>query len=165
MLRSKMKKLDRKILLQLIEDSEQPITKIAERVGTSRQTVAKKIKQFKTSGLLDAFMPKLDMSKFGLNKAYVFLREHTQTALRDKNEEAIKKLHQVSRFHRLFGRYSAVLEVWTKDSQELTALVKKIHGLEGMRETETFIVHSTVKDNPEDPLVKVLKSSGHLPQH
>lgn len=160
-----MKKLDRKILLQLIKDSEQPITKIAERVGTSRQTVAKKIKQFKTSGLVDAFMPKLNMDKFGLNKAYVFLREDTRTELRKKNEKAIKTFHQVSRFHRLFGRYSAILEVWTKDDEELTALVKKIHGLEGVRETETFIVHSTVKDNPEEPLVKVLKSTEHLPQH
>jgi hypothetical protein len=38
----------------------------------------------------------------------------------------------------------------------LTEFVKKLHSLEGVRETETFIVHSTIKDKPEDPLKKSL---------
>jgi len=50
------------------------------------------------------------------------------------------------------------LQVWTRNSEELTALVKKIHRLKGVRETETFIVHSTVKDNPEESFAQVLKS-------
>ena len=47
-----------------------------------------------------------------------------------------------------------------KDDKELTNLIKKIHRLKGVRETETFIVHSTVKDDPKDPFVQVLKSMG-----
>jgi DNA-binding Lrp family transcriptional regulator len=159
MLRIKMKKLDKQILLQLIENSKQPAHQIAKKVGTTRQTVAKKIAQFKETEMINSFAPKLNPEKFGLaTKAYVFLREDPLTTLRKKNEEAIKKFHQVSGFYRLFGRYSAILEVRVRDSKELTSLVKKIHGLKGVRETETFIVHSTVKDKPEEPFVQVLKS-------
>jgi DNA-binding Lrp family transcriptional regulator len=153
----KERNLDRKILLQLIKNSEQTFLELARKVGTTRQTIAKKIKQLKESGTIGPPTPRLDPEKFGLTtKAYIFLREDPRSELRRKDEEAIKKFHQVSEFYRLFGRYSAVLEVLVKNSKELTNLVKRIHKLEGVRETETFIVHSTVKNKPEAPFVKIL---------
>ena len=152
-----MRDLDKKILLQLIKNSEQPVKEIAKKVGASRQTVAKKIEQLKTAGAIDSFTVRLSPEKFGLGtKAYIFLREDPIGELRKKNETSIKQFHQVTEFYRLFGRYSAVLEVLVKDSKELTKLVKRIHGLKGVRETETFIVHSAVKNVPEAPFVHVL---------
>jgi len=154
-----MKELDRKILLQLIKDSEQPVTEIAKKVGASRQTVAKKIKQLKAEGVIAPLTARLNPEKFGLDtKAYILLREDPREEFRRGNEAAIKQFHQVTEFYRLFGRYSAILQVWTRNSEELTALVKKIHRLKGVRETETFIVHSTVKDNPGGSFAQVLKS-------
>ena len=38
-----MRDLERKILLQLINDGEQPVSDIAKKVGATRQTTAKKI--------------------------------------------------------------------------------------------------------------------------
>jgi len=155
-----MAELDRKILLQLIKNSDQPAREIAKKVGASRQTVAKKIAQFKATGVIVSFTVRLNPEKFGLaTKAYILLREDPRTMLRRRNEDAIKKFHEVSGFYRLFGRYSAILEVRVRNSKELTSLIKKIHGLKGVRETETFIVHSTVKDEPEEPFVQVLRSS------
>jgi len=152
--------LDKKILLQLVKNSGQPVKEIAKKVGASRQTVAKKIEQLKVTGAITSFTARLNPEKLGLaTKAYILLREDPRAGLRRKNEEVIKQFHQVTEFYRLFGRYSAVLEVLVKDSRELTKLVKRIHGLKGVRETETFLVHSTVKNAPEAPFVQVLKSS------
>jgi Lrp/AsnC family leucine-responsive transcriptional regulator len=152
-----MKELDKKILLQLIKNSEQPVREIAKKVAASRQTVAKKIEQLKVSGVIKSFTVRLDPEKFGLGtKAYILLREDPRAELRRSDEEAVRRFHQVSEFYRLFGRYSAILEVWVRDSKELTALIKKIHKLKGVRETETFIVHSTVKDKLEAPFIKAL---------
>ncbi len=154
-----MRELDKKILLQLIKHSEQPVKEIAKKVEASRQTVAKKIEQLKADGVILTFVAKLNPEKFGLNtKAYVLLREDPLSKLRHMNAREKKKFHHVAKFHRLFGRYSAVLETRTKDSRELTNLVKKIHRLKGVKETETLIVHSTVKDEPEEPFVQVLRS-------
>ena len=156
-----MKKLDKEILLQLIEDSQQPDYQIAKKVGTTRQTVAKKIAQFKEAGIVRSFTPKLNPEKVGLTtRAYVFLREDPRTELRKKNEDAIRRFREVFGFYRLFGRYSAILEIMVRNSEELTSLVKKIHGLKGVQETETFIVHSTIKDKPEEPFVQVLMLKG-----
>ncbi len=152
-----MKELDKKIILQLLVDAEQPIIEIAEKVGASRQTVSKKIKEFKDSGTIEDIRANLDPEDFGLNvRAYVFLQEDPQDEVREKNEKKINEITQVSKFFRLFGRYSGILEVWTVDREDLTSIVKKIHELDGIRETETFIVHSVVKDKPEDPFFEVL---------
>lgn len=152
--------MDKKILLQLVKNSEQLVKEIAKKVGASRQTVAKKIEQLKVTGAITSFTARLNPEKLGLaTKAYILLREDPRAGLRRKNEEVIKQFHQVTEFYRLFGRYSAVLEVLVKDSRELTKLVKRIHGLKGVRETETFLVHSAVKNAPEAPFVQVLKSS------
>ena len=154
-----MRDSDKKILLQLIKNSEQPVREIAEKVGASRQTVAKRIEQLKATGAIISFTARLNPEKFGLTtKAYILLREDPQGELRKKNEAVIKQFHQVTEFYRLFGRYSAVLEVLVKGSRELTKLVKQIHRLKGVRETETFIVHSVAKNAPEAPFIKVLSS-------
>lgn len=154
----KMKELDRKIVAQLIINADQPIVEIARKVGASRQTVSKKLKKFRESGVIKSHVVRLNPETFGLDtRAYVFLREVPQDDARARNEEVITEFPQVYNFRRLFGRYSAILEVLTKDQEELTSIVKEIHGLDGVRETETFIVHSTVKDEPKDPFLKILE--------
>ena len=154
-----MKELDKKILRQLLKDAEQPIVDIAEKVGASRQTVSKKIEEFKKAGIIKEITARLDPEKFGLSvRAFVFIQEEPQDEAREENERKIDGFPQVSKFFRLFGRYSGVLEVWTEDRDELTSLVKEIHELDGVKETETFITHSTVKDEPEAPFLNELKT-------
>jgi DNA-binding Lrp family transcriptional regulator len=155
-----MKGLDKKILVQLMKDCQQPTSKMAEKVGVTRQTVAKKIKQLKESGMIDSFTVKLNPEKFGIGtKAYILMREDPRSEFRHKNEEILKKLHQVSGFYRLFGEHDTLLEVQVKNSKELTELIQRIHKLKGVRETDTLIVHSTVKDKPEDPIEGFLEEN------
>jgi len=156
----KTKDLEKKIILQLLEDGRQPLLQIAKNVGVTRQTVAKKLEQLRSSGLISSFNPRLEPEKFGLViQAYIFMREDPQSDLRKKNEEIIKGFHQVSEFHRIFGKYDSIMKVLVENNKELTDFVKKLHGLSGVRETETFIVHSTIKNRPEDPFKKVLTLS------
>ncbi len=153
-----MKRLDEDILLQLLEDAEQPVVDIADKVGASRQTVSKKIDQFKEEGIIENFKVKVNPDKLGLKvRAFVFLQEDPKDDMRKEIQEKINNFTQVTEFLRVFGRYSGILEVWTKDKEELTSLVKNIHNLEGVKETETFIVHDVIKSKAEDPLIEVLR--------
>jgi Lrp/AsnC family leucine-responsive transcriptional regulator len=156
----KTKDLEKKIILQLLEDGRQPLLQIAKNVRVTRQTVAKKLEQLRSSGLISSFNPRLEPEKFGLViQAYIFMREDPQSDLRKKNEAIIKGFHQVSEFHRIFGKYDSIMKVLVENNKELTDFVKKLHGLSGVKETETFIVHSTIKNRPEDPFKKVLTLS------
>jgi Lrp/AsnC family leucine-responsive transcriptional regulator len=149
--------LEKKIILQLIEDGRRPTIHIAKNIGVTRQTVAKKLEQLQISGLISSFAPRLNNERLGLAiQAYVFMREDPNSKLRGKNEQTIKGFQQVAEFHRIFGKYDSLVKVLVENNEELTEFVKKLHSLEGVRETETFIVHSTIKDKPEDPLKKTL---------
>jgi DNA-binding Lrp family transcriptional regulator len=156
-----MREIERKLLLELLKDSSRPMVEIAKNIGVSRQTVAKKIVQLKSEGVINSFTVRLNPERLGLQiKAYVFLHEDPDPRLRRENETEIKRFHQVTEFYRLFGRYSAVVEVLVRDGRELAALVKRIHKLRGVRETETFIVHSVIKNEPEAPIVHRLRGGG-----
>jgi DNA-binding Lrp family transcriptional regulator len=155
-----MHSLDKHIIAQLLKDAGQPAVIIADKVGASRQTVSKKIHQFIETGMIEGIVAQIDPIKVGLReRAFVFIQEDPEMKVRSKIENEINSLPQVIRFYRLFGRYSGVLEVLTRDQDELSALVKDIHELEGMRETETFIVHSSVKDKPREALLDALNKS------
>ena len=153
----KVKELEKKILLNLLENGQQPVLKIAKDLRVTRRTVAKKLDQMHESGLLISFFPKLDPEILGLSiQAYILMREDPRSECRQRTEEIIKSFPQVSEFQRIFGKYDSIAKVLVNNNKELTDLVKKIHDLNGVKETETFIVHSTVKDKPEDPLKNAL---------
>ena len=158
-----MNSLERRILIELLMDAERTAVSIAERVGSSRQTVSKKIDKFEDSGVIEGVSARVDPSRVGLEeRAFVFIQEDPEMSVRRKIEREIDRIPQVTRFFRLFGRYSGLLEILTRDQQELSSLVKEIHELEGMRETETFIVHSSVKNRPQDALIHALREdAGH----
>ena len=152
-----IKDVEKKILLNLLEKGQQPLHKIAKDVGVTRQTVAKKIKQMHDSGLIISFFPKLEPEMLGLSiQAYILMREDPRSDCRKETEEIVKSFPQVSEFRRIFGKYDSIAKVLVKNNKDLTDLVKKIHDLNGVKETETFIVHSTIKDKPEEPFKQVL---------
>jgi DNA-binding Lrp family transcriptional regulator len=155
----KVKDLEKRILLNLLEKGRQPLLKVAKDIGVTRQTVAKKIKQMRDSGLLISFFPKLEPEVLGLSiQAYILMREDPRSDCRKETEEIVKSFPQVSEFRRIFGKYDSIARVLVENNNDLTDLVKKIHDLKGVKETETFIVHSTIKDKPEEPFKKVLSA-------
>jgi len=153
----KIKDLEKRILLNLLDKGQRPILKIAEDIGITRQTVAKKIEQMRDSGLIISFFPKIEPEILGLSiQAYILMCEDPRNDYRQETEEIVKSFPQVAEFQRIFGKYDSIVKVLVKNNKELTELVKKIHDMKGVKETETFIVHSTIKDKPQDPLINSL---------
>ena len=153
-----LSKLEKKILLQLLENCNQTVSVIASKVGATRQTVANKIKYFSDSGIVHGFSARLSPEFVDLGlRALILVKEEPDSDARARNEEALSVLRQVSGFYYVFGRADVVLEVFVADNEELKKLVKEIHNLDGIRETETMIIHSVVKDKREDPFIGVLK--------
>ncbi|MEM2192288.1 MAG: Lrp/AsnC family transcriptional regulator [Candidatus Hadarchaeales archaeon] len=152
-----MNENEKKILLSLMEDARLPTIEIGKRAGVSRQTAAKKIEELKKT-LVKRFSVEIDPRQLGLNlRAYILLNESPNAALRKRNEEVITRIPQVKNFHRVFGRFSAILEIWAKDEGELGEIVKKIHKLKGIKETETFITHTSIKADSNEPLIHAIK--------
>ena len=154
-----MKDLDKKILRQLLKNCLAPMSEMAQDIGTTRQTVAKKIELFKKNKLIRLFTIKLDPEKLGLKiRAFILIREVPENKNKKMNENVIKEMPQVTSYFTLFGRYDAIAEVLTKDKAELTDLVKQIRQFKGIKDTETFIIQYIVKDELEDSLYKALEN-------
>jgi DNA-binding Lrp family transcriptional regulator len=148
-----LKPLEKKILINFLEKGKRPILKIAEDLGITRQTITKKIELMQESGLIISFFPKIQPEFLGLTiQAYILMQEDPQSEYREETEKIVRSFPQVSEFQRIFGKYDSIAKVLVKNNKELTHLIKKIHSLKGVKDTETFIVHSTVKDKPEEPL-------------
>lgn len=153
-----LNRLEKRILLQLLDDCTQTMSVIASKVGTTRQTVANKINHLMDSGVIHGFSAQVNPESLGLGlRAFILIREEPDSDFRKDNEEVLRSLEQISGFYYVFGRHDVVLEVFIKSNEELKSLVETIHSLHGIRETETMIIHGIVKDERETPIISVLK--------
>ena len=156
MLREVVALLDKKLLVKLMENARTPIYKLAQELGVSRQTASKRLKKLEQDlSLKYIAMP--DPNKLGLNlKAYVMVRVAPRDDVRRKVESKVRRSKQVAQAHYIYGRYDMLLEVLVKDRDELSKLIDSLHEVEGVLETETFIVRDVVKYKPLDPIIKAL---------
>lgn len=149
--------LDKRLLMKLMENARMPIYKLAQELGVSRQTVSKKLRKLERDfSLKYVAMP--DINKLSLNlRAYIMLRVAPRDDVRRKVESKIKRLRQVAQAHYIYGQYDMLLEILVEDRDELSRIIDSLHEIDGVLETETFIVREVVKYKPLDPIIKVLK--------
>ncbi|MFP4116437.1 MAG: Lrp/AsnC family transcriptional regulator [Candidatus Aenigmatarchaeota archaeon] len=153
-----MKKDNKKILLELLQDGRKNISDIAEELDISRQTVSKKIKEMEEEGIIKSFTPNLNENLLDLRtKAYIILEIAPCSELRHEFVQEAKDMENISQIHHTFGRFDMVLEVLVEGDKELDEILDKVRDFEAVEETETLICKYTEKNKPEDPFRTVLE--------
>jgi Lrp/AsnC family transcriptional regulator for asnA, asnC and gidA len=148
---------DKKLLRELIKNGRMSFSDLGRSCHMSRQSVFSKIKTLKRKGIIKNFTVNLNEKKLGLNlRAYILVETEPLRLHGEKALNMLRALSQVSQVHHLFGRYSFLIEVVVKDVNELSEIVKKVHGLEVVRRTETMIVFRTEKYRPQHPIEGIL---------
>lgn len=156
----KMNKNDRKLLIELLENGRATLSKLAENVGLTRQTVKRKIEKLKKKGIIEGFTIKLFEEKLSLKeRAYIIIKAKPESNLREKISSEMKDLEEVSQFHYLFGRFDGIIEIITQSEKRLHEIIERIHQFEVVEDTETLIVHETVKKDQTSPIKKVLRKN------
>ncbi len=151
-----IRKKDRILLKELIEDSRLKIVDLAERTGLTRQSIYSKIHNLRKSGV--NFTVDINPEELGLNlKAYIFIQAEADSETRKKLTKNIKKLREVSQLHYILGRYDLIIEVILKNRNHLKEVLKKFQFWPAIKKTETFIVYDTVKFNLKDPFIGALE--------
>ena len=174
-----LKEIDKKILRELIHNSKLNHTEIAEKIETTRQTVSERIsklhkkkkkkknKENKESenneekddkNIIKSFTITINTHLFDelKVKAHIFFREEPSIEMRQKNEEIITNLPQVTYFSRLYGKYAGIIEILVKDNEEANEFLKQLHSLKGIIETETYFVREVIKDKIHSPFLKLI---------
>jgi len=149
---------DKKILRELLKNGRISFANLGRKCHMTRQSVFSRIKSLKNKGIIKNFTVNISKKKIGLNVvAYILIdTEPLREFKRDELKNLIN-LPQISEIHHIYGRYSFIMEIYAKDMDELSGIIKKIHELKYVRRTETLIVYCTEKYMPQHPVEGILK--------
>jgi Lrp/AsnC family transcriptional regulator for asnA, asnC and gidA len=153
----KLSKKDKMLINELMDNGRARLSDIGMRCKMSRQTAFNRIRQLTGAGMIDKFTIKPGYSKLGLDfRAYILVAAEAGRKHRESLMKFFTRRHEISQVHYLFGRFDFFLEIVVHDREELAVLLKRIHGFESVKNTETFIVYDTLKYEPTDPVKRVL---------
>lgn len=147
--------LDRRILELLQQDALLPIADIAERVGSSKTVVWRRIQRLVDGGVIRARVALVDHQKAGfgvLVLAHVKMARHGRDAL-PKFIEAVKAYPQVLECHVLMGDVDFLLKILVRDIQEYEHFVwQKLSQIDGVQEVSSSISMSQPVNTTRLPL-------------
>ncbi len=138
---------DRRILQLIQQDATTSQADIARQVGLSTAAVNERLRKLRTNGVIRRITAVVAADAIGVTVTAfveVFL-EHS------RYEEAflarVLELHQVLECHLITGEFSLLLKVRVPDIAALEhLLLRDLGGQEGVRQTRTVMVLSTVKE-------------------
>jgi Lrp/AsnC family leucine-responsive transcriptional regulator len=148
-----MDEKDRQILQVLQEDARTPQASIGKRVDLSAAAVNERIRRLVDRGVIRGFTVEVDDAKVGIDitafiDVFIESPRHEAAFVALMNE-----LPEVQECHFVTGDFTCLIKVKVTDRRALRDLVlDKINELEGVRQTRTWIVLATPKENPRIPI-------------
>jgi Lrp/AsnC family leucine-responsive transcriptional regulator len=138
---------DRRILALIQRDGKMSQALIARHVGLSTAAVNERLKKLEQAGVIRRFTALVDPKAVGIQVAAfieVFI-EHPR--YEEPFIKRILELDEVQECHHITGEFSVLLKVRVRDMESLQRLViSQLNGAEGVRQTRTVMVLSTVKE-------------------
>ena len=138
---------DRRILALVQRDGKMSQAAIAKHVGLSTAAVNERLKKLEQAGVIRRFTALVDPKAVGIQVTAfieVFI-EHPR--YEEPFIRRILELDEVQECHHITGEFSVLLKVRVRDMESLQKLViSQLNGAEGVRQTRTVMVLSTVKE-------------------
>ena len=138
---------DRNILSLIQRDGKMSQALIAQHVGLSTAAVNERLKKLEQSGAIRRFTALVDPKAVGVQVTAfieVFI-EHPR--YEEPFIKRVLEMDEVQECHHITGEFSVLLKVRVRDMESLQKLViSQLNGAEGVRQTRTVMVLSTVKE-------------------
>jgi len=151
-MKSKIDTIDLEIIKHLSSNAKISYTDLASRILVSPSTVHVRVKRLEDLGIIKNFTIRIDYSKLGFSfTAYlgVFL---DQAKSIDKVVKVLKEIPQITVIDFTTGQFSIFCKVRAMDSAAARKVLKRIHTIDGISRTETFISMEEVM-NEKDSLM------------
>jgi len=135
---------DIEIIRMLMENARIPYVRMAEKLGVSEAAVRKRIRKLEREGVIKKYTVEVDPKKLGFEVVALIgvdaKPESFITVL-----EALKGMEEVVSLYSSSGDHMMLVEVWFRNSEELTRFVKKLESLEGVTRVCPAIILEKVK--------------------
>jgi DNA-binding Lrp family transcriptional regulator len=117
MRRTKLDKIDKKILRDLQEDGRITNVELAKRVGISAPPCLRRVRALETAGYIKSYHAKIDPASLGYGVTVWAMVKLTSQAEKDLNafEKRIRELPIVRECHMLAGDVDFMLKIVAKD--------------------------------------------------
>ena len=118
---------DKKILLLLSKNARSPHTRIAKKVGLSRDAVSYRINNLAKKGILQGYRTVVDMGKFGYDVYHIFLQLSQPT--KEAENLLVKKFKGypfIRAIIKFSGKYDFQLAIASKNITEFDDMLNKI---------------------------------------
>ena len=138
---------DRKILDLIQRDAKLPQAQLARRVGLSAAAVNERLRKLEQTGAIRRYAAVVDPNALGSDiTAFVeVFIEHPR--FEPAFLKRVLELDEVQECHHITGEFSLLLKVRVRDIESLQhLLLRELSAAEGVRQTRTTMVLSTVKE-------------------
>lgn len=140
---------DKKIISLLAEDARMPLTQLCKKVALSRDAVSYRIKNYEKQGLIQGYITRIDISKFGYESHHIFIKlNNPSKEVEEKIVEKMSKLSFVRSIIKFGGDFDLELALIAKNIKELDSHLEKIN----------FICHGLIEDLDVLPATKPIIS-------
>ncbi|MDI6721853.1 MAG: Lrp/AsnC family transcriptional regulator, partial [Candidatus Aenigmarchaeota archaeon] len=107
-----------------------PLTKIAKRVGLSRDSVSYRVKNLTRNGVIQGYIALVDIRKFGYTPYHIFLNlSHPTREIEDKIIKSLKGYPFIRAILKFSGKYDFELAVIAKNIEEFDSILTNIISL------------------------------------
>jgi Lrp/AsnC family transcriptional regulator for asnA, asnC and gidA len=134
--------IDQKIVELLQQDSRQPYTAIAGKIGKTESTVRKRIKEMKRNGIISKFSVQLNPGAMGYNVAIVGVDTDPSRLL--EVAEKLTKFEEIHSVQLSTGDHHIMCEIWAKE-KKLSEYIEEISALKGVERVCPAIVMERLK--------------------
>jgi len=140
--------LDLKIINLLLEDGRASLRSIAEELDVSVTTVSNHLKDMEDEGIIQGFKPVISYPDLGYTVTCVLMIKAEGDGLRElvvdlKQEDSFLNVYEVT------GDFDIIATGKFKDTEEMNDTIKKLLNSPMVRETNTNVVLSTVKEGED----------------
>jgi Lrp/AsnC family leucine-responsive transcriptional regulator len=138
---------DRAILGLVQRDAKLPQAEIARRVGLSAAAVNERLRKLEHAGVIRRYAAVVDPRSVGATLAAFVEVSIEHPRFEPTFIEKVLKLDEVQECHHITGEFSLMLQVRVRDIEALEhLLVRQLNALQGVRQTRTVMVLSTLKE-------------------
>jgi Lrp/AsnC family transcriptional regulator, regulator for asnA, asnC and gidA len=137
--------VDRRIVTALQHDGRRPFTSIAKELGLSEAAVRQRVARLQAAGIMQV-VAVADPMTLGYRAMAMVAISVDGRALKQV-AEAVRRLPEVSYLVLTAGSFDMLAEVVCEDNDHLLRLLSEdLAGIEGVRETETFMYLRLLKE-------------------
>ena len=145
------KDLDVRLLDALQDDARQSARQLAERLAVAPSTIASRLRDLQSRGIIKGFKPSIDYRKLGYGLVAITKIKARGDAL-PAIVDALTEDPRLTHVYEITGDFDVLVIGRFRDESEMNSEIKRMLGLPGIEGTSTSIVLSAAKDGVDIPL-------------